>query len=178
MLPIDINGVKKTANRNVLSQNKCIMHDLTGCNKESCDRNNKKECQILDDCKTIKTEHLFRCDQGDVLDDMRLQNKDGMHAGDKPYQCDLCDKMFRQSGNLQRHIRTHTGDKPYKCDICGKAFTENSTLKVHMRTHTGDKPYKCDLCDKGFYQIAHLQTHIRTHTGDKPYKCNLCDKVF
>jgi hypothetical protein len=32
------------------------MHDLIGCNKESCDRNNKKENQILDECKTIKTE--------------------------------------------------------------------------------------------------------------------------
>jgi hypothetical protein len=68
------------------------MHDLIGCNKESCNRNNKKENQILDECKTIKTEHLFRCDQGDVLDDMRLQNKDGMHASDKHIKCDLCDK--------------------------------------------------------------------------------------
>jgi hypothetical protein len=35
MLPIDINGVNKATNRKVLSQNKCIMHDLLGCNKES-----------------------------------------------------------------------------------------------------------------------------------------------
>jgi hypothetical protein len=44
-------------------------------NKESCDRNNGKECQILDECKTIKTKHLlvklFRCDQGDALGDIR-----------------------------------------------------------------------------------------------------------
>jgi hypothetical protein len=50
------------------------MHDSIGCNNESCDRNNKKECQILDECKTMKTEHLFKCDQGDAMDDMRLQN--------------------------------------------------------------------------------------------------------
>ena len=62
MLPIDINGVNKATNRKVLSQNKCIMHDLIGCNKESCNKNNKKENQILDECKTIKTEHLLRCD--------------------------------------------------------------------------------------------------------------------
>jgi hypothetical protein len=52
------------------------MHDLTGCNEESCDRNNEKERQILYECKTIKTEHLFRCDQGDAVDDIRLQNKE------------------------------------------------------------------------------------------------------
>ena len=44
MLPIDVNGVNRTANRKVLSQNKCMMHDIIGCNKESCDRNNEKEC--------------------------------------------------------------------------------------------------------------------------------------
>ena len=150
------------------------MHDLLGCNEESCDRNNKKECQILDDCKTIKTEHLFRCDQGDALDDMRLQNGDGIHAGDKPYKCGICNKELRWHGDLQRHIITHTGDKPDKCDICGNGFTQNYTLKVHMRTHTGDKPNTCDVCDKEFRQKRNLQQHIRTHTGDKPYKCDVC----
>jgi hypothetical protein len=58
--------------------------------KESSDRHNKKEHQILDECKTIKTEHLFRCDQGDALEDMRLQKGDGMHAGNKPYKCGMC----------------------------------------------------------------------------------------
>ena len=166
MLPIDINGVNKTANRKILSQNKCIMHDLIGCIKESCNRNSKQENQILDECKTIKTEHLFRSDQGDAMDDMRLQNGDGIHAADKPYKCGVCDKGFRRHGDLQRHIRTHTGDKPYKCDICDKGFGQKQNLQRHIRTRTCDKPYKCDLCDKGFNQNQHLQQHIRIHTGD------------
>jgi KRAB domain-containing zinc finger protein len=100
------------------------MHELIGCNEESCDRNNKEELQILDECKTINTEHLFRCDQGDALDDMRLQNGEQMHTSDKHYKCDAFDKRFRQSGVLHRHMRTHTGDKPYmyKCDLCDKTF--------------------------------------------------------
>jgi hypothetical protein len=94
MLPIAINGVNRTANRKVLHLYHRIMHDLIGCNKESCDRNNKKECQILDECKTRKTEHLLKCDQGHAMDDMRLQNGDGMHAGDTPYKSDICGKEF------------------------------------------------------------------------------------
>jgi KRAB domain-containing zinc finger protein len=43
-----------------------------------------------------------------------------IHTGDMPYQCDICDKNFMQSGDMKRHIRTHTGDMPYQCDICGK----------------------------------------------------------
>ena len=40
-----------------------------------------------------------------------------IHTGDKPYKCDVCDKAFSHSNNLQRHAMIHTGDKPYKCDV-------------------------------------------------------------
>jgi hypothetical protein len=42
----------------------------------------------------MKTEHLLKCDQGHAMDDMRLQNGDGMHAGDTPYKSDICGKEF------------------------------------------------------------------------------------
>jgi len=46
MLSIDINGVNKTANRKVLSQNKCIIHDLIGCNKECVTEITKKSIKF------------------------------------------------------------------------------------------------------------------------------------
>jgi hypothetical protein len=39
--------INKRANHTVLSQNKSIMSDLTGCKKESADMNNIIEEQIL-----------------------------------------------------------------------------------------------------------------------------------
>jgi hypothetical protein len=90
----------------ILSIFEAKSYELIGCNEESCDRNNKEELQILDECKTINTEHLFRCDQGDALDDMRLQNGERMHTSDKHYKCDAFDKRFRQSGILHEHMRT------------------------------------------------------------------------
>nr|2EOF_A Chain A, Zinc finger protein 268 [Homo sapiens] len=31
-----------------------------------------------------------------------------------------------------------TGEKPYECNECQKAFNTKSNLMVHQRTHTGE----------------------------------------
>jgi len=46
----------------------------------------------------------------------------------KSYPCDVCDKLFSQSGRLTKHRRIHTGEKSYACAVCDKSFSISSNL--------------------------------------------------
>ena len=50
-------------------------------------------------------------------------------------------------------MRIHTNEKPYECDVCEKRFSDSGALKSHMRIHTNEKPYECDVCDEAFTSI-------------------------
>ena len=51
------------------------------------------------------------------------------------FDCDLCDKTFKQKRLLKRHEVVHTNDEPYRCQLCGQKFKHNNQLYRHKKKY-------------------------------------------
>ncbi|XP_065115991.1 PR domain zinc finger protein 15 isoform X1 [Paramisgurnus dabryanus] len=113
-----------------------------------------------------------------------LKKRSLRQGGDhkRVYQCCLCSKVFQNSSNLNRHIRSH-GDKCFKCDECDKMFSRKESLKQHISykhsKNESDKEYKykCLTCEKSFRVENALRFH-NCRTDDKTFQCGICSRFF
>ena len=53
----------------------------------------------------------------------------------RPKICHICQKSFKRTEHLNRHLLCHSKSKPYHCTVCQKAFSRIDALKRHARTH-------------------------------------------
>lgn len=57
----------------------------------------------------------------------------------------------------------HAGIKPYACEICGKQFTRADRRADHMKLHDTEKSFICGICEKSFVSAPSLKRHILGH---------------
>ncbi|XP_060006941.1 PR domain zinc finger protein 15 isoform X2 [Lagenorhynchus albirostris] len=98
------------------------------------------------------------------------------------YQCSICSKVFQNSSNLSRHVRSH-GDKLFKCEECTKLFSRKESLKQHVSyKHSRNEVdseyrYRCGTCEKTFRIQSALEFH-NCRTDDKTFQCEMCFRFF
>uniref|UniRef100_A0A8C0HWD2 PR domain zinc finger protein 15 n=2 Tax=Balaenoptera musculus TaxID=9771 RepID=A0A8C0HWD2_BALMU len=98
------------------------------------------------------------------------------------YQCSICSKIFQNSSNLSRHVRSH-GDKLFKCEECTKLFSRKESLKQHVSyKHSRNEVdseyrYRCGTCEKTFRIQSALEFH-NCRTDDKTFQCEMCFRFF
>ncbi|XP_046939561.1 zinc finger protein 69 homolog B isoform X2 [Lynx rufus] len=125
-----------------------------------------------------KKDHKYDVSRKRSRYNLDLINHSRSYTRLKTFECNICEKIFKQLIHLTEHMRIHTGEKPFRCKECGKAFSQSSSLIPHQRIHTGEKPYECKECGKTFRHPSSLTQHVRIHTGEKPYECGVCEKAF
>ncbi|OXA41528.1 Zinc finger protein 62 [Folsomia candida] len=98
------------------------------------------------------------------------------------FRCALCDKEFKDQGNLRRHIiAAHTMEKAHVCSTCGKRFKAADILKYHMTTHQEKSTLPvlvCESCPRTFLHPSSLWSHVSRIHRKVTYPCNLCDVIL
>ncbi|XP_032181177.1 zinc finger protein 112 isoform X1 [Mustela erminea] len=122
-----------------------------------------------------------------------------LHTGETSCRCNIYEKDFSHSLDLNSIFRVCTVEKPHEYEENGDVFHQSSCLQVHQKTHTEEKlytdveyekgficssnlniqrPYNSEDCGNGFSLASHFQDLQIVHTREKPYKHYACGNSF
>jgi uncharacterized Zn-finger protein len=93
-----------------------------------------------------------------------------IHKGEMPFQCNICQKKFRERSNLNFHIKKHKNKEIIKKIIFKnvkkhKNNKRNLIKKEIIYTKFPNFLYKCIYCGKEYKNNNRFEIHMRVHVS-------------
>ena len=101
------------------------------------------------------------------------------HKGAKHHNCEKCGKFFKQSGTMQRHMRSCSKIE-YECEKCGNIYKKINAFANHLKVcQKVIADAECSKCEMKFKSVKEKSKHIiDIHEEVVAFQCPSCDKQF
>ena len=91
-------------------------------------------------------------------------------------ECDLCEKVYKRTIELNAHKERVHELKTFECPICNKKLSNKSYLKTHIEAKHEMIKYSCSFCPYKATDKYYLQMHESAqHLGGEKFECKFCD---
>ncbi|XP_073812559.1 uncharacterized protein isoform X4 [Musca autumnalis] len=112
-----------------------------------------------------------------------------VHYNPEHFKCKTCNKICRDSTQLEAHEQTHLPNPPeakykktFQCEKCSKTFSSKASFEHHMvAKHVPREEFKfeCPECKKKFPCEKLLSEHQKDHSSpNKKFVCEICGKAL
>ncbi|TRY94758.1 hypothetical protein DNTS_021629 [Danionella cerebrum] len=109
----------------------------------------------------------------DSYDEYSLQTREGKRQ--LLYNCDTCDRKFKNKLERDRHMILHDSKRPFGCELCDHGSTKFQGLQSHIRKHPF--VYVCTVCQERFVSSIRLNSHLKELHPDLDESSAFADSI-
>ena len=185
----DQKSMKQQDNERFLRIQKRLFGDDVGRRAFKLFNEKTDNCELTRTChscgKICRTTSIMHHHEGnEECKKQECKNK-GLEYTPPPLpKCEICDKFFKSTYGLTKHMTTarhkkaesdlKNESKAYSCSVCDKKFSSKKTYKYHLGTDShneltelsklgkltvGDRSFHCSVCNKSFGSIKTYKQH-------------------
>ncbi|XP_076826313.1 zinc finger protein ZFAT [Brachyhypopomus gauderio] len=126
--------------------------------KQHCRFCKKKYSDVKNLLKHIRESHDMEDKKvRESYDEYQLQTREGKRQ--LLYDCQICDRKFKNELDRDRHLMVHGSKRPFGCELCDHGSTKFQALQAHIRKHPF--VYVCAVCLQKFVSSVRLKSHFR-----------------